>query len=224
CAAAQKCGSTSGCSSGVCLNGNCAAPKCDDTVKNGNETDVDCGGSCSPCIPGQKCGQGSDCNSLVCDLSAQPAVCKIPLCNDGVKNGGETDKDCGGPSCGASCHAGQACLAKTDCQCAVCTNAVCAPACGDGIICSDAVTETCDDGNAASGDGCTNCAVDFGYACGTAAPSVCNSTCGDGKKASNEPCDDGNGVNGDGCSACAVDFGYNCTCTQPSVCTSTCAY
>ncbi|MFN3199693.1 MAG: hypothetical protein ACE366_14905 [Bradymonadia bacterium] len=42
-------------SGGVCSGGTCAAPACDDGVGNGDETDVDCGGSCAPCPSGLRC-------------------------------------------------------------------------------------------------------------------------------------------------------------------------
>ena len=44
-------------------------PTCNDGVKNGNETDVDCGGSClpdKPCANGLTCNNGPDCVSVVC--------------------------------------------------------------------------------------------------------------------------------------------------------------
>ncbi|OIO66491.1 hypothetical protein COY28_00925 [Candidatus Woesearchaeota archaeon CG_4_10_14_0_2_um_filter_57_5] len=47
---------------------------CDDHLKNGDETGVDCGGSCAPC----------------------------PTCDDGVQNQGEFGLDCGGP-CASTC-------------------------------------------------------------------------------------------------------------------------
>lgn len=40
--------------------------RCDDGLRNGAETDVDCGGSCSPCPTGDTCLQGSDCLSMEC--------------------------------------------------------------------------------------------------------------------------------------------------------------
>jgi cellulase/cellobiase CelA1 len=46
--------------SGICQ------PACDDGAKNGNETDVDCGGSCADCRPGQHCTTNGDCLSGVC--------------------------------------------------------------------------------------------------------------------------------------------------------------
>lgn len=47
-------------------------------------------------------------------------------CNDGVKNGAESDVDCGGPTCG-KCANGKACGASGDCQSNMCNGGVCAP-------------------------------------------------------------------------------------------------
>ena len=41
-------------------------PTCTDRVLNGNETDVDCGGSCPGCPVGNDCGVAADCQSGVC--------------------------------------------------------------------------------------------------------------------------------------------------------------
>src|SRR5205823_14362090 len=50
------------CSNGACVPGNCA-----DMVKNGAETDVDCGGNtCTPCVNGKDCLKPGDCVSRVC--------------------------------------------------------------------------------------------------------------------------------------------------------------
>ncbi|HFE46234.1 MAG TPA: DUF4215 domain-containing protein, partial [Nannocystis exedens] len=45
----------------------CMAAACDDGIQSGDESDVDCGGSCGPCDTGLACNDGSDCNSYVCD-------------------------------------------------------------------------------------------------------------------------------------------------------------
>ncbi|MEZ4249457.1 MAG: DUF4215 domain-containing protein, partial [Polyangiales bacterium] len=79
------------------------------------------------------------------------------------------------------------------------------PGCGDANV--DA-PETCDDGNADDGDGCSaSCRVEPGYNCGMAEPSVCVATCGDGTVAAGiETCDDNNVMPGDGCSAtCRIE-------------------
>lgn len=85
--------------------------------------------------------------------------------------------------------------------------------CGDPVVCGDGVkagAEGCDDGNGASGDGCSAaCAIEAGWTC-AGAPSVCTTTCGDGIKAGAEQCDDGNAMSGDGCSAsCGAEV---CSC------------
>ena len=78
--------------------------------------------------------------------------------------------------------------------------------CGDGIV--DVSSETCDDGNTTSGDGCS----------ATCQTETVNK-CGNGAIDSGEVCDDGNTAGGDGCNAaCIVEQGYMCTGT-PSVCT-----
>jgi cysteine-rich repeat protein len=77
-------------------------------------------------------------------------------------------------------------------------------ACSDGgsdiddAICGDSFvqgTEQCDDGNNASGDGCS-------------ASCMSEPRCGDRAVQGTEQCDDGNTTNGDGCSAtCALECG-----------------
>jgi plastocyanin len=55
------------CASGVCTAGACQAASCFDEVKNGDESDVDCGGSCSTtCALGKACGDASDCANQQC--------------------------------------------------------------------------------------------------------------------------------------------------------------
>lgn len=45
-----------------------AKDTCHDGVFDGDETDYDCGGSCTPCGEGHQCRKGSDCASGNCDL------------------------------------------------------------------------------------------------------------------------------------------------------------
>lgn len=108
------------CASGVCSNGACAAPACDDGVQNGSETALDCGGSCGPCADGVACQAASDCQSGVCSVG----VCAAPACDDGVQNGSETAVDCGG-SC-AACSNGQGCQSGPDCASGMCSSGTCA--------------------------------------------------------------------------------------------------
>ncbi|EDM76079.1 putative lipoprotein [Plesiocystis pacifica SIR-1] len=68
-------------------------PECMNGRLDGDETDVDCGGSCEPCADGLGCAEGPDCASGVCE----DGTCQAPTCDDEVANGGEYGVDCGGP-------------------------------------------------------------------------------------------------------------------------------
>jgi hypothetical protein len=128
---------------------------CRDGAQNGDETDVDCGGSCpTPCDDGDECEQDSDCASQVCDERA--GVCLPPACDDSVPNGDETDVDCGG-SCPDDCDDGEGCLDDDDCVSGSCdeNDMTCdAPSCGDGVPngdetgvdCGGSCPDGCDDG------------------------------------------------------------------------------
>src|SRR5262249_33675611 len=50
----------------TCSAGSCV-PTCVDGVKDGAETDVDCGGTCAPCAPGKNCLTNLDCMTNACD-------------------------------------------------------------------------------------------------------------------------------------------------------------
>jgi hypothetical protein len=51
-----------------CVATACQQPKCDDQVKDGSETDIDCGGqTCPKCAVGKTCLVGSDCTSGSCN-------------------------------------------------------------------------------------------------------------------------------------------------------------
>jgi hypothetical protein len=116
CAAGRACAAVFDCASGVCdpaLHA-CKAPSCADHVRNGDETDLDCGGACgATCAEGKACGKAGDCVTNACDAGTH--VCVVgSSCSDGVQNGDETDTDCGG-SCGATCGYGQRCVSDWDC-------------------------------------------------------------------------------------------------------------
>ena len=82
-----------------------------DGVKNGDETDVDCGGgNAARCADGRGCARATDCTSGVCTAS----TCAAPGPTDGVKNADETDVDCGGAKA-PKCALGKACKANEDC-------------------------------------------------------------------------------------------------------------
>jgi len=110
-----------------CESGRCAsAPTdtCHDRVVDGDETDVDCGGSCDrKCPEAGHCIVATDCASHACD----GATCAAPSCTDGVRDGVETDVDCGS-TCGA-CATGQQCYSDADCG----AGHTCGPPCTDDI-------------------------------------------------------------------------------------------
>jgi hypothetical protein len=60
------------------------------------------------------------------NLTTNVAVTVTATCTDTVKNGSETDVDCGG-SCGATCANGKSCLVNGDCVSGNCSSGVCAP-------------------------------------------------------------------------------------------------
>lgn len=132
------------CPSGVCdgPTSKCLPASCKDLVKNGTETDVDCGGgACGACGPGKVCAKPSDCASSVCaGMTCQPS------CTDGVQNNGESDVDCGGPNC-SKCGFGKKCVAIADCNTGNCSSSVCACGGGASLLLSEIKTRGVNGGN-----------------------------------------------------------------------------
>jgi hypothetical protein len=59
------------CDDAACAGAPSCQPTCSDDTRNGDETDVDCGGSCAPCALGQSCAIDADCAATaVCDPQA----------------------------------------------------------------------------------------------------------------------------------------------------------
>jgi len=111
------------CRSGICSNGSCGASAANqgssptDGIKNGDESDIDCGGSRAPqCADGKACAVGGDCANDVCKAN----TCAPPSPDDGVKNGDESDVDCGGTKA-PKCATAKACAANTDCASDACS-------------------------------------------------------------------------------------------------------
>jgi hypothetical protein len=103
---------------------------CYNGVQDKNETDVDCGGSCSGCEDGGKCLVGTDCTSKNCVDN----ICIKASCDDLIKNQDESDVDCGGSVCN-KCPLEKYCNYDTDCESLYCNSAgVCStPTCSDGV-------------------------------------------------------------------------------------------
>jgi len=112
----------------LCADGACQPAACDDDIRNGRESDVDCGGGdCVGCDAGGYCLSESDCMSQVCTDRA----CVAASCNDKVHNGDESATDCGG-GCPA-CADWSACRGDGDCVSGNCPAGTCLPgSCNDG--------------------------------------------------------------------------------------------
>ena len=122
CGTGMICTSNGDCKSSGCdaLTALCAASQCADHQRDGNETDVDCGGGfCTPCSLGMGCRIDYDCTSQACD--ALPLTCVADRCFDHRLDGVETDVDCGGSVCAARCATGKSCLVSSDCMSGHCS-------------------------------------------------------------------------------------------------------
>lgn len=69
CAVGRTCGRPEDCFTALCTSLQCVnAPSCSDGARNGNESDVDCGGPlCSACAVGARCNVNSDCSTSRCN-------------------------------------------------------------------------------------------------------------------------------------------------------------
>ena len=143
--------------------GKCVSSHCSDGVKDGDETDKDCGGAtCGACVDGKMCKLARDCSDKVC----ANGLCAAPTCSDGVQNGTETGIDCGGTVCdamGKTCALGLGCVVSGDCG----GNASCmaavftpAPTCNASKVCATMPT-TCAGATPAcsAASGCVACNV-----------------------------------------------------------------
>jgi hypothetical protein len=160
CAEAQACSLETDCSEGECIAGVCQQPGCDNHALDGDETGVDCGGSCAPCRDGLPCLVASDCDSEVC---GEDGSCLTATCTDGVRNGEELDVDCGGSFCDG-CGIGAPCVVPADCQSGSCDDATktCALNCTRGSAeCDGDYDDPCETNVLTSSENCGEC----GHAC-----------------------------------------------------------
>jgi hypothetical protein len=172
CAVGTGCRTDVDCAEGAfCEPGSseCASVSCGDELRNGAESDVDCGGpECPDCADGESCGDGADCASGVCG----PAdTCSAPACGDGALNGTETGVDCGG-SCPFDCDDGVACRVGADCQSRVCDDVGCGP--GLELCCQE---PSCSDGVQNGGEPVTDCGNAACEPCPTGSPCFLNAHC-----------------------------------------------
>ncbi len=206
---------------GVCLDATCF-----DGQQNGPETGVDCGGGyCAPCASGQACKAAGDCTTRVCSTTTK--ACAAATASDRVKNGDESDVDCGGSS-GKPCALKLACHVTGDCvPGAACHAGLCAPdTCVNGTFdkakgeldidcggpCGLCPTgKTCTAGNQCASGVCAAPAGTIAKKCAAPAP-------GDGLRNGDELGVDCGGANAPGCGyaqACLLDR----DCAGDMVCT-----
>jgi hypothetical protein len=102
-----------------------AQPTCANGVRDGDESDVDCGGSCYPCPDRKTCKTASDCGSQVCNTTYQTCGARVVYCYDGKVDLLETDVDCGGLMYCEGCYPGQQCKVASDCASNNCASGVC---------------------------------------------------------------------------------------------------
>lgn len=169
------------------------------TVSDGNCTDVTtiavnciavlCGNGAVDAASGETC-DGAPVGGVAC-----PADCTLPVCGDGVMEGGETCDDANtsnGDNCPSTCRlavcgnstveAGEDCDPPAANSCSATCKFL--SACGNGRVDQG---ETCDDGNTAAGDGCSptcaveaicgNSVVEAGEQCDPPAAGACSATC-----------------------------------------------
>ena len=185
---------------GVDCGGSCApCATCDDGVQNGDETGVDCGGSCAPCATCDDGVQNGDETGVDCGGSCAPCA----TCDDGILNGDETGIDCGGscPAC-ISCNDGIQNGDETGIDC----GGSCAPCatCDDGVQNGDETGVDC-------GGSCAPCATcDDGIQNGDETGVDCGGSC-----AACATCDDGI-QNGD---ETGIDCGGSCAPCETGPCT-----
>jgi len=94
---------------------------CSNGEKDGDESDVDCGGRCDVCTDGSDCAVGTDCLSGVCNVGICTMTCVEGTadCDLVANNGCEIDTTSDGNHCGA-CLA--ACDVSETCNSSVCTS------------------------------------------------------------------------------------------------------
>ena len=106
-------------SEGIFVDPTAPSGSCANGIRDGTESAVDCGGSCSlKCSNGNTCFDDVDCQSLFC---SQNNECTASSCTDNDKNGEETDVDCGS-SCSKKCELGKECNNDNDCKSDICNN------------------------------------------------------------------------------------------------------
>lgn len=209
CSVGQSCATDAECQTGLCQDDRCAtpsmvdpgpdpeAPSCNNGLRDGTETDLDCGGigGCSPCATGKRCETDYDCNLARCNAG----FCLAQSCGDGLQNQDESDVDCGGSSGCDRCFTKQHCTSTSDCLDSKCSQGLCqAQGCDDGVENGVETDMDC-------GGSCIPCADNL--RCELASDCLSESCDPLTRTCTPTACDDGI-VNGD---ETAVDCGGACT-------------
>lgn len=172
------------------FDGGVDAGLCGDGRISGDESDVDCGGSCIGCRGGSACREASDCLDGLCGVAG---FCLAESCGNDEEDLTESDVDCGGPC--DPCGVGQACGRDIDCASRVCAEGVCrAESCGNDEQDGDETDLDC-------GGSCGGCGT--GASCGEETDCLSLACRGEGT------CRD----------ACFAAFGRDCDDMEPTVLT-----
>jgi hypothetical protein len=126
------------------------------------DSDLDCPMARPICTTGFTIRAAGQRGSWGCS-AACTNVAPCEHCEDGVKNGGETDVDCGGPDC-PRCGTGKACQNRDDCATAHCVNNVC-KACASNPECGSSGGDVCNCGGEAPGVCWSSRANDIAHTC-----------------------------------------------------------
>ncbi|CAI2381489.1 unnamed protein product [Moneuplotes crassus] len=202
-----------------------ATPPADPTIYC-KDRNIDPGDGCdSSCKveSGYTCSWDSVSLASVCADTCGDGAVMTPTqgyCDDGDSDDNDGCSSTCAVEAGWSCSLGDSSTAST-----------CSDSCGDGKV-MNLIAGYCDDGNTATGDGCSDtCQIEPYWECtlgDSSTASICSDICGDSRvvKPTVGYCDDGDRVNGDGCSyGCLVESGWQCTlgdAATASVCSDDC--
>lgn len=183
---------------GASNTGGAPSGDCTNEIQDGAETDIDCGGPCTPCALGEGCSSDTDCGTRECGAASK-------LCEPCVDGGCDLGSYCDQANSGTCLPAkpiGEACTGASgecheDCVDGYCCENLCSGECKscDGAHNIGGLNGRCDnikEGENPDGE-CAQWCSGFGNGC---------VVCGDGMVGPLEGCDDGNT---DDCGHCTAD-------------------